>query len=156
MEQQKPETDVDPGAQPDPADEPAPMEVRDKNAAFKPLVLNREEIDPWSLLESNRGSTRELRRAALELRGRLNRIVDGVDGNFERMRELLVQFAARDQALAEFLARPWYRRWFRAPALPAIVAPLSRPPAKREPPARNEAQAAASPDANTMQPPPSA
>jgi hypothetical protein len=142
------------------AETPAPATTKaksDRNRQFKPLTVNKEDLDPYALLAAGRGSNGDIRRCVLLARDRLDRVVRAVDANFERMRYILVQLTMRDDALDEWRRRPWYKRWFRKPTLPALQ---SQPPAAPWPQAAPAPIAVNQVDAETVEnaeaPPPGA
>lgn len=86
--------------------------MTDKNDGFKPLVLNRGEIDPLELIEANRATAKDRDRATLA-------IAKALKASTDYLAQSMAILAVRDDTMRAFLALPWYRRILRRPpALP--------------------------------------
>lgn len=105
-----------------------PEAPRDKNEPFKPVVVNRNDVDPLALVRANRGTGRDRDRLILRI---FDRWMPAATESFAQLRILLGQLADRQEELQAWLRRPWYRRWFRRP--PALQ-PLTLPAPEPEPP----------------------
>jgi hypothetical protein len=112
--------------------EPSP---RERNADVKPMVVNRNEVDPRELIRGGRGTARDRDRAILLLDRRCdqaNRNIATIVREFDKTREatgqgfreylsITEQVINRQDAIVEWHHRPWYRRIFRKPpALPKV------------------------------------
>lgn len=84
------------------ADPDAAPKGHDRNADVKPLVLNRNKIDPFLLIQEGKGTARDRDRAILALAEKHDRMYGAATDSFE---QLSTEIA--------WLHRPWYRRWFR-------------------------------------------
>lgn len=74
----------------------------DTNAAYRPAVLNRNQIDPFALIAANKGTAHDRDRAILLLSERHEKMFHAASDSFA---QLSTEIA--------WLHRPWYRRWFR-------------------------------------------
>lgn len=111
------------------------MAAPDKNVRFKPMVVNREDLDPLSLVRAGRGIARDRDRLILRI---FDHLVPAATESFAQLRLLLGQIADRQEELQAWLHRPWYRRWF---SRPPVLQPLTLQdpePAPESAPAANE------------------
>lgn len=107
-----------------------PEAARDKNEPFKPVVVNRNDVDPLALVRANRGTGRDRDRLILRI---FDRWMPAATESFGQLRLLLGQIADRQEELRAWLRRPWYRRWFRRPPpLQPLTLPAPAPPAEPE------------------------
>lgn len=107
-----------------------PEAPRDKNEPFKPVVVNRNDVDPLVLVRANRGTAGDRDRLILRV---FDQFVPAASQSFTQLRLLLGQLADRQEELQAWLRRPWYRRWFRRPPpLQPLTLPAPEPPAEPE------------------------
>jgi hypothetical protein len=121
--------------EPVPAPETTEPPPRERNADVKPMVVNRNEVDPRELIRGGRGTARDRDRAILLLDRRCdqaNRNIATIVREFDKTREatgqgfreylsITEQVINRQDAIVEWHHRPWYRRIFRKPpALPKV------------------------------------
>lgn len=95
---------------------------KDRNAAFKPVIMNRNEVNPFALIRDGHVTTATLGRATMELVDNVNAMRDAATASFRQLAQMVQQLDDANRALGAWLARPWYRRWFRRPpAVPALA-----------------------------------
>lgn len=106
----------------------------DKNSQYKPLVVNRAELDPFTTIQAGHGTAKDRDRATLQLREEHIKLHDAVERGFFQLANAVEQLDRRERAAREWHARPWWRRWFRRrPAQESIQIAPQQPqqPAQR-------------------------
>lgn len=107
---------------------PDPGGAGKHNEPFRPLVVNREDLDPFQILRAGRGAGREHRRCIVALDDRLQVMQGAIGQSFEQVSDLVRQLADRDEALRLWLVRPWWKRlaFWRRPTLRGLVVPKTK------------------------------
>ena len=106
------------------ATKPAPRE--DRNAQFKPCVVNRHALAPLDLIRVGKGTAQDRDRAVLEMAGHVADLNGATQCGFFQVTSGMSALTAYLRAEAHWRARFW-RRWFtKRPALPDIAAVMMR------------------------------
>lgn len=104
----------------------------DRNAAFKPCVVNRHALDPLDLIRSGKGTAPDRDRAVLQMAGHVAQLNQATQCGFFQVTSGMSALTAYLRAEAHWRARFW-RRWFtRRPSMPDISAVMMRARAQFE------------------------
>lgn len=103
-----------------------PARREDRNAQFKPCVVNRNALAPLDLIRAGKGTAPDRDRAILEMAGHVAELNGATQCGFFQVTSVMSALTAYLRAEAHWRARFW-RRWFtRRPPLPDIAAVMMR------------------------------
>lgn len=109
------------------------MSKTNKDAPFKPLTCNRNELDPFAVIIAGHGTAADRDRATVQLREEHVKLHAAVESGFAQIGHAIEQLDRREREHRAHRALPWYRRWFRRPpALQPLTLPEPEPPADAE------------------------
>jgi hypothetical protein len=98
-----------------------PPGPKDRNAKMRPMVVNRNELDPFSLIAQGHGTAGTRDRATLLLRDKVDLMRRAAGQSFHQLSDLVRQLEERDVITHQWFSRPWWRRVFRrVPVLPGL------------------------------------